>query len=182
MKKYGLMIGRFQPLHAGHMATMNYLLDNGYSPIVVMGSSNRKRNVNRNPLNFEQRKALWELAYPSVKFSFVRSEDHENDEDWVSSVLADLVLVTGHLNFKEITLFSHNKKEDRKRKSYRGMPIEFDSDMFKYEGLKVINLPEATNHIQRKQYSATAIRHNFAKEVCSVHPAVYSQLIDWGWK
>ncbi len=183
MKKYGLVVGRYQPLHAGHMAIMNQMLDNNYIPIIAICSSNRKRDVNKNPLNFEQRKTLWELAYPNVKFNFVRSEDYDSDEEWVGSILSSITTITGNLNFKEITLFTHNKSKDKKSKyNYRCMPIWFDSDMFKYEGLRIISLPETVNHIKRKEYCATDIRHDFAGERCSIHPAVYKQLIEWNWK
>ncbi len=52
-----VFIGRFQPLHHGHLATMLRALTQAQTLIVVLGSARRARNC-RNPFNDEERQHM----------------------------------------------------------------------------------------------------------------------------
>jgi len=64
--KYSLFIGRFQPLHEGHIKLIQSVLDKGKSVCVAL----RDTPVNKdNPFSFEDRKRmLWE--------AFSKDRDH----------------------------------------------------------------------------------------------------------
>ena len=47
MLKYGVFIGRFQPLHYGHLSIIEHIKSLGYVPIVLVGMSVDK---DKNPI------------------------------------------------------------------------------------------------------------------------------------
>ena len=53
MKK-GLILGRFQPLHMGHLSLFETVIDNGEELLICIGSSNEERTEN-NPYNSSER-------------------------------------------------------------------------------------------------------------------------------
>ena len=55
---YGVFIGRFQPLHKGHVAVIEKALTKVEKLIVLIGSSNFNRRV-RNPFTFDERKNMF---------------------------------------------------------------------------------------------------------------------------
>ena len=57
--KLGIIIGRFQPVHYGHLSLINTSKTNNDKTLVIMGSVNRLPNYN-NPLTTEERKKLLE--------------------------------------------------------------------------------------------------------------------------
>jgi len=66
MRKYSLVIGRFQPLHDGHKALINKLLDNGKDVCVALMDTEINSN---NPYTVEQRQEMFKSEYrDKVKF------------------------------------------------------------------------------------------------------------------
>ena len=59
---YGVFIGRFQPLHNGHVAVVNKALEKVEKLIVLIGSSNFTRRE-RNPFTFEEREKMFKLCF-----------------------------------------------------------------------------------------------------------------------
>lgn len=53
----GLLIGRFQPFHLGHLAAVKFALSNVESLSIGIGSSN-KSNEKRNPFTADERKEM----------------------------------------------------------------------------------------------------------------------------
>lgn len=57
MYDYAVFIGRFQPLHLGHIQVINQALQQAKNLIILIGSSNVARSP-RNPFTFEERKNM----------------------------------------------------------------------------------------------------------------------------
>jgi len=60
MKKYSLVVGRFQPLHAGHCSLIQTVLDEGKNVCVAMMDTDIDEF---NPYTVEQRKKMFEEAF-----------------------------------------------------------------------------------------------------------------------
>jgi bifunctional NMN adenylyltransferase/nudix hydrolase len=59
---FGVFIGRFQPLHAGHEHVIRQTLDQVDRLIVLIGSASTARDC-RNPFTFEERKAMFACTF-----------------------------------------------------------------------------------------------------------------------
>lgn len=83
--QYGILIGRFQPLHYGHQAIINEILQDGLMPIILIGSSN---NVcgGKNPLSYTQRASLINLIYGSSVITLPLPDNH-SDANWKDGIL-----------------------------------------------------------------------------------------------
>ena len=55
--KYGLILGRFQPIHKGHLSLMLLALSRCEKIIVAIGSAQASR-TERNPLSYEERRDM----------------------------------------------------------------------------------------------------------------------------
>lgn len=89
MKKVGVFIGRFQPLHAGHLSTIERAITEVDELVIVIGSARTARNL-RNPFTADERRAMIESALPKdllsrVRFEFVRDYFY-NTAAWVAEV------------------------------------------------------------------------------------------------
>lgn len=95
-----VFIGRFQPLHVGHLAVIHQALEQADKVIVLIGSAWQPRSV-RNPWTYAEREAM-------VRACVQGAESHRlliaplmdipyNDEAWVRNVQATVHgLVTAH--------------------------------------------------------------------------------------
>ena len=54
---YLVFIGRFQPLHRGHLSILSRALEESHNVIVLIGSANQPRNV-RNPWTAAERTVM----------------------------------------------------------------------------------------------------------------------------
>ena len=59
--KIGILVGRFQPLHKGHIEAIEFAENNSDKLYIIVGSA-EKSNQKRNPFTFEERKKMIELA------------------------------------------------------------------------------------------------------------------------
>ncbi|MGH7203564.1 MAG: adenylyltransferase/cytidyltransferase family protein [Candidatus Levyibacteriota bacterium] len=85
-----LVIGRFQPLHRGHLHLFNHALAVSKEIIIGIGSANlRNRNNPFSPEHRERmlRRALEAEGIGSRVHRIVRINDYEDDNMWVSEVL-----------------------------------------------------------------------------------------------
>lgn len=86
--KIALFIGRFQPLHNGHVYGIKKTLEIAEKVIVVIGSSNEGGTEN-NPFNFETRKKMIEegLQGLSLKVTIVGVPDNPSDQVWLNELI-----------------------------------------------------------------------------------------------
>ncbi len=84
----GLFIGRFQPLHKGHIEMIKALARKLDKVIIGIGSSN-KSDTPENPFNADEREMMLELSLEktNLKFEIVRIPDVNNYALWFDVVI-----------------------------------------------------------------------------------------------
>lgn len=95
-----VFIGRFQPLHLGHLAVLQQGLAQADKLIVLIGSSWQPRSV-RNPWTFSEREAMVRACFAPTEAARVLTaplmDVPYNDDAWVRNVQATVQgLVTAH--------------------------------------------------------------------------------------
>lgn len=129
----GLLIGRFQPFHLGHLSAVKFALSNVDSLSIGIGSSNRF-NEKRNPFTADERKemillSLDEATLKKIKIYYISDvDDHEKWTYHIDSIVP-----------KYDVVFSND---------------DFTHDLFKKRGIKVVSVPLE----QRQVLSGTEIR------------------------
>jgi bifunctional NMN adenylyltransferase/nudix hydrolase len=85
-----IYIGRFQPMHNGHVALLQRALDSAAQVIVVVGSAWQARSP-KNPFTWQEREAMLRAALPaadSARVHVLPMRDHYNEAVWVKAVRA----------------------------------------------------------------------------------------------
>ena len=130
----GILVGRFQPVHIGHVQAIEFALENSNKLFVVVGSA-EKSNQKRNPFTFEERKKMIELAINEKELqdniSIIPINDANNDTEWIESIKNTV----GEYNL----IFTND---------------ELTEKLFKKNETKVINVPL----LDRNILSATEVR------------------------
>lgn len=96
MKKYDFIVfmGRFQPLHSGHISVINHALSISKNVIVLVGSANMSRSP-RNPFTFKERENMIAAAimgadiHTSTDTPVIVRPIHDftyNDKAWIANV------------------------------------------------------------------------------------------------
>ena len=83
-----VLIGRFQPLHNGHMALLRAALDRARQVVVVLGSAMQAPNP-KNPFSWQERAQMLREALPpedSERVHCVPVRDYYNEPLWVHAV------------------------------------------------------------------------------------------------
>lgn len=83
-----LLIGRFEPVHQGHMALLRHGLDQARDAIVVLGSAWQARSP-KNPFTWQERAAMVLGALPEAdraRVRFLPVRDYYNEAVWVQAV------------------------------------------------------------------------------------------------
>jgi nicotinamide-nucleotide adenylyltransferase len=90
-----LFIGRFQPLHLGHIHALNQAISIFGDVVVAIGSS-EKHDIPENPFTFEERKEMIKRCIQDV--DIIGIEDTPDDQGWVENLLKKVdfdVVVSG---------------------------------------------------------------------------------------
>ncbi len=129
----GLLIGRFQPFHKGHLAAVNFCLSKVENLWIGIGSSN-KSNEKRNPFTADERKEMILSSIDSDKQKQIQIyyiPDINNHDKWTHHV--DSVVP------KYDVVFSND---------------DFTITLYKKRGINVIEVPL----LQKDKISGTNIR------------------------
>jgi bifunctional NMN adenylyltransferase/nudix hydrolase len=89
MKKYNrvVFIGRFQPLHSGHIDTIHKAFEYSDEVVVLVGSSNRPRSID-NPFTFKERQRMILSSIKKPGLVVYPINDYKyNDYRWEQQVL-----------------------------------------------------------------------------------------------
>lgn len=128
--KIGVYIGRFQPVHAGHLKSIATALEDCEKVIIVLGSSNRARTI-RNPWTPEERINFIKIGLkewfdeplnpgwsdkpePSIldRVQFVTLRDYMyNNYKWVSEVQLNIAELGGSVNDSKTVIYGHHKDD-----------------------------------------------------------------------
>ncbi len=132
--KIGILVGRFQPLHKGHIEAIEFAENNSDKLYIIVGSA-EKSNQKRNPFTFEERKKMIELAMIDRKLhesiTIVPINDANNHTEWILSIKN----VIGAYNI----IFTNDEVTEK---------------LFNKDETKVINVPL----LDRNALSATEVR------------------------
>ena len=112
MAKYGVLIGRFQPCHNGHLSTIRQALEKVDNLIIVLGSANASRTI-KNPWSANERmQMIYDCldAKEAQRVIFLYAADYMyNDNAWVISVQEKVSEATQ--DSTDVVLFGHEKDD-----------------------------------------------------------------------
>jgi bifunctional NMN adenylyltransferase/nudix hydrolase len=112
----GVVIGRFQPLHHGHVSLLQHALDRSESVVVLLGSWSTAASL-RNPWDASTRAEWIRDLFPQDRHRLVcvgMADDLYRHECWVDSLQQAVAegfawLTGGNLPAEGVTLFGHDK-------------------------------------------------------------------------
>ncbi len=110
MKKYGIYVGRFNPLHAGHCTVIeNVLKVHGIEKsLIIVGSSNTGFSL-RHFFSYGERVQFIKKVFPDLKV--VGLPDYRDDKEWLSA-LDDILNVAG-IDPKDVTFWGGCQEDIR---------------------------------------------------------------------
>ena len=137
--KVGLVVGRFQPFHKGHLYLIEKALEVSDRIIIAIGSSNIRNK--ENPLNYKTRvemlkKVITEESLEDRVLKIIPSPDDPSDDVWLEKLLKK----AGKFDIA----FGNN---------------DWTNDILEKEGYKVIKV----SFLNRKIYQGVIIRRLFKK-------------------
>lgn len=187
MKKYGIFLGRMQPFHLGHQAVINEILLDGRIPIIVYGSSNVDRDINKNPLTFVQRRVLvTENIYPNQRIYSIKSFDYDDWGQWFKRVYEETQAITLiHDTLQDhCVLYYTNKEVDRGDFECFGKEYKntWYTDIFKDQGFEMKEASFNMHPDLQINANARDIRANLEQNKHLLDARVYHKLKAWGWK
>ena len=165
---FGIFIGRFQGFHVGHSYTIDHIIEDGLTPVVFIGSADKLDD--RNPGSIQDRIHMVNIVYPNIQiYPLV---DKECWDEWFDQLETCIKLVLTE-DFSKVTIYTHNKPQDRLDFTFRGKEYknEFYSKMFEIEGMNTKDLPESGIDLH-----ATGIRADLEANEHNLHPDVYKYL------
>lgn len=107
--KTGILIGRFQPFHVGHLHSVGVAASQVDKLYILVGSANACRSI-KNPWTFQERKdmirsKLWSNHISNVEIVPLNDYPY-NDTQWIADVRA----TAEHYEMGKPTLFGHMKE------------------------------------------------------------------------
>ncbi|MBX4209849.2 MAG: adenylyltransferase/cytidyltransferase family protein [Mollicutes bacterium PWAP] len=125
MKKTAVILGRFQPIHKGHIEMIKYAKEKYKEVYIFVGKS--KETSRRNSYDVKQMREL------VIKFSKIKADNvsilpdltHEGDDsgDWTLYLIDNMVKTTGGHNY---VFLGGEKDKYRNRHWFKDTNIELD--------------------------------------------------------
>jgi nicotinamide-nucleotide adenylyltransferase len=145
MEKYklALFVGRFQPLHLGHVDCLKHALDKSQQVVIVIGSIN-VINEMTDPFNFETRKQMWEAVIANngwtERVKIIGANDYlDDDKRWAKEIMLQAP--------EAQAVFGHNKWTNDKLSEHGHLIVEEPGLMRRseLEGTKIRAMMRAGN-------------------------------------
>ena len=166
--RVGLMVGRFQPLHRGHLKSINRMIQDCETAIICLGSAQRSREEH-DPWTVEERQEMLKNVYGDrIKIKALNDLGAVGPKEWTDYILSSL------------------KKIDMKEPTDYYTGSKFDSSWYNHtfylEGVSVIdgNHSYITADLQRRKL------HLIDRDMNPVPAATelrgFLQLRSDGWK
>ncbi|OYT27788.1 MAG: nicotinamide-nucleotide adenylyltransferase [Candidatus Altiarchaeales archaeon ex4484_96] len=132
MSRKGLIVGRFQPFHFGHLKFIEWVANDVDYLIIGVGSSQESHTL-ENPFSASERRDMIKKSLKTrIRYEIVEINDINNDNRWVSHV--------EEISPEFDVVYANGEKE---------------KNLFKNEGYEV----KTTPMFNKKQYSGTEIRN-----------------------
>lgn len=129
-QKLGVFLGRFQPLHNGHIAAIRESLKDCEKTMVLIGSVNKLINF-KNPLSTEQRKStlteVFQSEIDSGALLLGTINDFPSHEPWVTDILGRVQNITDDCSPTEVNLYTSEKDDEFYRSMFLYPLITLDS-------------------------------------------------------
>jgi cytidyltransferase-like protein len=106
----GYIIGRFNPIHIGHMSIIEEMMSKSDISVILVGSSNVSMSK-ENPFSFDERKKMLQKIYPEL--IILPIPDLGNLNLWVSEVEHLIgTVVSKFSKVEKIVLYTSKKDND----------------------------------------------------------------------
>lgn len=165
-RRYSLavFIGRFQPVHLGHLEVISQALVVADTLLLVLGSANAARSFHYVPFTATEREQMIRLcltAEQNARIKFLYTEDQGNMPKWTGAIGAAAREIES--DNSKITLIGHAK--DHSSYYLKGFPNWSSTDVDSYLGL-----------------SATTFRNDFLSVTDTIVVNTDGNQIPWFWK
>jgi nicotinamide mononucleotide adenylyltransferase len=166
-KKYGIYIGRLQPMHLGHQQIINTIISDGLEPIIILGSA-QESGTEKNTLTVSQRRSIIRSCYPAMKV--FKLNDYPDWNQWFEHLMDILDGLSPKR--EDIVIYTHSKPEDLKAFEFRGINYESEyyTHMFHVEGMNLKNIESANFPVR-----ASTIRADLENNKHFLDEKVYNQ-------
>lgn len=159
-KKYGIIVGRFQPLHRAHELLISEILLDDRTPVVFIGSIDK--HDERNPLTYVDRMRIIKEVFPKRIRTFGIKDIGENDEEWFAQI-------HNHMTFlgaepKDTPIFFYGKQDDHN---------------WTHEGRKLgypVRRPQIMDYYNEFDICGSDIRADMENNKMYLHPYTYEYL------
>lgn len=115
MRNIGIFIGRFQPLHNGHINIIRQALDENEFVIVIIGSKNK--NDDRNPFSYEIRKDFILSSISDPKLVVDGLDDFGDYKKWCDE-LNKVIIKNIFFDLDQCKFRLYGPKKDESTKKY----------------------------------------------------------------
>jgi nicotinamide-nucleotide adenylyltransferase len=176
----GLFIGRFQPLHKGHVEVMKTIAETLDKLVIAIGSSN-KSNTQENPFTADEREMMIKLSLNVKNYELVKIPDFDDYPKWVNYVIQN----SPHFD----VVFSGNavvkKLFEEKGYSVQNIPVSayvsasqirqmiFDNADYKHY------LPEGTLQILKEMKGVEKIKKIYNKAIYKNPPTAVDVVMEY---
>ncbi len=176
----GIFIGRFQPLHLGHVALIKQALSQCDTLLIAIGSADRARSF-KNPWTFNERKTLIKAHFPNAPIHFAPIPDFFYSETaWIDAVRKAVATIIPTQTKTQISLFGYDKDistyylKEFPEWDYQALPnfkeinaTEIRKDYFLDSCIRENDIPAETI-IFLKKFQAHAEYNRIKEEACFV--------------
>lgn len=120
--KLGLIIGRFQPLHSGHVAIIEQALEQNEKVLLLVGSAQKLPDY-KNPFHVDLRIDLIEEVFEDRLDNLVIQgvNDYPTDAEWVADIIDRILELED--DPENVTLYTSEKDEEFYRGNFN-CPVE----------------------------------------------------------
>ena len=111
MHDTAILLGRFQPVHAGHLALLQHGLAQAREVIIVLGSAFAARSP-KNPFTWQERAAMLRDALPAAdreRLRFLPVRDRYDEPAWVQDVRLGVARMLPTPSEQRVALVGHFK-------------------------------------------------------------------------
>jgi bifunctional NMN adenylyltransferase/nudix hydrolase len=153
--KLAVIIGRFQPLHLGHLSLIDKAYQEADKVLILIGSANQLPDF-KNPFTYEEREGLLLGTFGEDYDTTIRPlEDEEHDVHWIENVIGEILAIEEDPT--EVTIYTNPKDEEFYRKNF----------IFQVKTLDEV--PVSATQVRESWYSDSlwAVEEYLTEKVCT---------------